>query len=128
MSVAFDEKIQQTLANSKLQLAIYTSTGRLIDHRKKSLTGQLPDFQDLRAHANAIKKHTIENLDYYLEQLEVNVQAHGGKVVWCRDAQAVADFVLSLAKERGSRLIVKSKSMTTEEIDLNERLEHHHLE
>src|SRR5215467_8056725 len=121
MSVVFDEKIQQTLANPNLQLAIYTSTGRLIDHRKKSLTGQLPDFQDIRSQANAIKQHTIENLDYYLEQLESNVEAHGGKVVWCRDGQQVADFVLALAKERGARLIVKSKSMTTEEIDFNER-------
>ena len=128
MSVVFDEKIQQTLANPNLQLAIYTSTGRLIDHRKKALTGQIPEFEELRTHANAIKKHTIENLDYYLEQLEANVTAHGGKVVWCRDAEAVADFVLTLAKERNARLIVKSKSMTTEEIDLNERLEHHHLE
>jgi len=128
MSVVFDEKIQQTLGNANLQLAIYTSTGRLIDHRKKALTGQLPDYQDLRSHANAIKQHTIENLDYYLEQLEANVEAHGGKVVWCRDAKDVADFVLQLAKDRGSKLIVKSKSMTTEEIDFNERLEHHHLE
>jgi L-lactate dehydrogenase complex protein LldF len=40
----------------------------------------------------------------------------------------VADFVLALAKDRGARLIVKSKSMTTEEVDLNERLEHHNLE
>ena len=128
MSQIFDEKIQQTLANSKLQLAIYTSTGRLMDHRKKSLTGQVPDFEDLRTHANAIKKHTIENLDYYLEQLEANVEAHGGKVVWCRDGQQVADFVLALARERDAKLIVKSKSMTTEEIDFNERLEHHHLE
>jgi L-lactate dehydrogenase complex protein LldF len=128
MSVVFDEKIQQTLANDKLQLAIYTSTGRLIDHRKKSLTGQLPDFEDLRTHANALKNHTIENLDYYLEELERNVEANGGKVVWCRDGQQVADFVLSLAKERGAQLIVKSKSMTTEEIDFNERLEQHHLE
>ena len=40
----------------------------------------------------------------------------------------MADFVLALAKERKARLIVKSKSMTTEEIDFNERLEHHQLE
>ena len=49
-------------------------------------------------------------------------------MVYCQDATEVADFVLGLAKERGAHLIVKSKSMTTEEIDLNERLEHHHLE
>jgi L-lactate dehydrogenase complex protein LldF len=49
-------------------------------------------------------------------------------VVYCKDATEVSDFVLDLAKRRGSRLIVKSKSMTTEEVDLNERLEHHGLE
>src|SRR5262249_52252998 len=51
-----------------------------------------------------------------------------GKVVYCKDGTEVTDFILSLAKERGAHLIVKSKSMTTEEIDLNERLEHHGLE
>ncbi len=81
MSQVFDEKIQQTLGNAKLQLAIYTSTGRLIDHRRKSLTGQVPDFEDLRTHANAIKKHTIENLDYYLEQLEAMSRRMAAR--WC---------------------------------------------
>ena len=41
----------------------------------------LPDYQELRTQANAIKRHTIENLDYYLEQFEANVEARGGKVV-----------------------------------------------
>ena len=49
-------------------------------------------------------------------------------MVYCKDGTEVADFVLALAKERGAQLIVKSKSMTTEEVDLNERLEHHGLE
>ena len=78
--------------------------------------------------ANALKRHTIEHLDHYLEEFEANVAAHGGKVMYCQDATEVADFVLGLAKERAAQLIVKSKSMTTEEIDLNERLEHHNLE
>jgi L-lactate dehydrogenase complex protein LldF len=49
-------------------------------------------------------------------------------VVYAKDGTEVADFVLALAKDRGSRLIVKSKSMTTEEVDLNERLELNGLE
>jgi len=129
MSVAFDEKIQKTLADANLQLAVYTATGRLIEHRKHAVQASvLPDYQELRTQANALKKHTIDNLDFYLEQFEQNVAAHGGKVVYCEDGTEVADFVLSLAKERQAALIVKSKSMTTEEIDLNERLEHHQLE
>lgn len=129
MSVEFDQKIHTTLADANLQLAIYTATGRLKEKRIEAVGDEwLPDYQELRTQAHAIKKHSIENLDYYLEEFERNVAAKGGKVVYCKDATEVSDFVLALAKERGSRLIVKSKSMTTEEVDLNERLEHHGLE
>ena len=129
MSVEFDRKIHDTLADANLQLAIYTATGRLKDKRiEVTSPAELPDYQELRTQANALKKHTIDNLDHYLEEFERNVEARGGKVVYCKDATEVSDFVLDLAKRRGSRLIVKSKSMTTEEVDLNERLEHHGLE
>jgi L-lactate dehydrogenase complex protein LldF len=129
MSAEFDRKIHSTLADANLQLAIYTSTARLKDGRINAVAAPtLPDYQELRSQANAIKKHSLENLDYYLEEFERNVAAHGGKVVYCKDGTEVSDFVLALAKERGARLIVKSKSMTTEEVDLNERLEHHGLE
>src|SRR5581483_12258779 len=124
MSVEFDAKIHKTLANPNLQLAIYTATGRLVNHRRQAVAqAALPDYQELRTQAHALKKHTIDNLDHYLEQFERNLAAHGGKVVYCKDATDVADFVLALAKERNASLIVKSQSMTTEEIDLNERLE-----
>lgn len=121
------EKIKETLADADLQKAIYAATGRLIAHRAAAVA-PLPDYQELRTAAHELKRHTIENLDFYLEQFESNVVKHGGKVIFCEDGVAVADFVLGLAKERGARLIVKSKSMTTEEIDLNERLGHHQLE
>ena len=121
--------IKETVADPRLQLAIYSATQRLIDHRAGAVGIKvLPEYQDLRSLAHEIKKHTIEHLDYYLEQLEANVVAHGGKVIYCEDAQQVTDFVLGLAKQRNARLIVKSKSMTTEEIHFNERLEHHQLE
>jgi L-lactate dehydrogenase complex protein LldF len=129
MSVEFDRKIHSALADSRLQLATYTATGRLKDGRIAMVAPDaLPDYQELRTQANALKRHALENLDYYLAEFERNVQAHGGKVVYAKDGTEVADLVLSLARERGTRLIVKSKSMTTEELDLNERLEHHGLE
>jgi L-lactate dehydrogenase complex protein LldF len=129
MSAAFDEKIHETLADPKLQLAIYKATGRLVEERRKSIEHDVcPDYQELRTQANAVKRHAIEHLDHYLEQFARQVEAHGGKVIFCKDADEVSDFALSLAKERRAGLIVKSKSMTTEEIDLNEHLEHHHLE
>ncbi len=129
MTGAPEESIKQTVDDPRLQLAIYSATRRLIEHRAGAVgAAVLPEYQDLRTQANLIKKHTIENLDYYLEQLESNVVAHGGKVIFCKTGEEVTDFVLSLAKERNAHLIVKSKSMTSEEIHFNERLEHHKLE
>ena len=62
----------------KLQLAIYTATGRLIDKRRKAVTPEgCPDYQELRTQANALKKHTIDNLDYYLEA--VRAQRRGAR-------------------------------------------------
>ncbi len=128
VSAIFEKKIHNTLADANLQLAIYKATGRLIEHRKHAVEDAvLPEYQAMRTQANAVKRHTIENLAYYLEQFEASVTAHGGKVVWCRDAREVADFVLKLASERKSKIIVKSKSMTTEEIDFNDRLEHFNM-
>jgi L-lactate dehydrogenase complex protein LldF len=121
--------INKTLDDPRLQLAIYSATGRLVSHRATAVHDDvLPEYQELRTVANQLKQRTIDHLDYYLEQFESNVVAHGGKVVFCRNAGEVTDFVLALAKERQAHLIVKSKSMTTEEIDFNERLEHHQLE
>jgi L-lactate dehydrogenase complex protein LldF len=118
-----------TLGDEPLQKAIYTATGRLMGHRKRAIApGILPNYQDLRQHASDIKSHTLAHLDLYLEQLERAVQSHGGHVVWAESGADVADFILNLAKERGTDIIVKSKSMTSEEIHLNERLEKHHLE
>ena len=125
----FHERIHDALADARLQEAISTSTRRLKDNRLAVIADSvLPDYQELRTQANLLKKHAIDYLDHYLEQFQRSVEARGGHVTYCKNAAEVADFVLSLAKQRGARLIVKSKSMTTEEIDLNERLEHHGLE
>jgi L-lactate dehydrogenase complex protein LldF len=129
VSDAPDKSIRETLANTGLQAAIYSATGRLMEKRKAAVDPDaLPDHQELRDQANALKKHTLDNLDYYLEQFEASVVAHGGTVVWCKDGGEAAGFLARLAEKKDSRLLVKVKSMTSEEIDLNQHLEQHDLE
>ncbi|MBI3696911.1 MAG: iron-sulfur cluster-binding protein [Acidobacteria bacterium] len=129
MSVAFHQRIQEALLDERLQKALYAATGRLMEKRKSGVTtDQLPDYQELRTHANRIKRHTLENLDYYLETLTRNVEARGGHVQWCRDAGEAQVFIGQLARERGVKLVVKSKSMTSEEVDLNEALQQQGVE
>jgi L-lactate dehydrogenase complex protein LldF len=117
--------VTAALGDSKLQLAIYSATGRLAERRKENLTD---DFQELRQHAHDIKKHALDHLDFYLEQMEKNVEARGGKVIWARDGAEACAFIQKLARDRGVKVIVKSKSMTTEEIHLNEHLEEDGIE
>jgi L-lactate dehydrogenase complex protein LldF len=120
----YQEKITGTLDDPKLQLAIYTATGRLAQGRRTAVAADvLPDYQELRQHAHDIKKHTLDHLDSYLVELERNVVARGGQVIWANDATEACDFVRNLVRERTAKLVVKSKSMTTEEIHLNQRLE-----
>ncbi|HUA83676.1 MAG TPA: LutB/LldF family L-lactate oxidation iron-sulfur protein [Bryobacteraceae bacterium] len=120
-------QIEQTLGDPRLQKAIYSATARLADGRRKSVA-DLAGYQDLRERANQIKKHTIEHLDFYLEELERNLVARGGQVIWANTAEEARDFVSGLARERGVKLVVKSKSMTSEEIHLNDHLEHAGIE
>ena len=81
-----------------------------------------PNWEELREQARAIKAHTIENLDYYLEMVEKNVTKAGGKVFFAKDAAAAQQYVVDLAHARGVKMVVKSKSMVSEEMGLNKRL------
>jgi len=125
----FTGTIATTLADPHLQKAVYTATGRLMSHRRSAIAPDLlPDYQELREQARRVKLHTIENLDWYLEESNATLFAHGGHVHWCRNAEEVAETVLRIARPRGVKLIVKSKSMTSEEVHLNDRLEAHGIE
>lgn len=116
--------VNEALGDSKLQLAIYSATARMAERRRDVVSNDaMPDYQDLRQHAHDIKKHTLNHLDYYLEQLEKNVEARGGKVIWAKDGAEACAFIQKLARDKGVKIVVKSKSMTTEEIHLNDHLE-----
>ena len=81
-----------------------------------------PDWEELRERGRAVKTHTIEHLDYYLELMEQNVIRAGGKVFFARDAEAATQYVVDLSHSRGVKVVIKSKSMLSEEMSLNHRL------
>ncbi len=81
------------------------------------------DWQNARSHAAAIKWETINHLDGYLEQFERNVLANGGHLFWAETAADARAHILQLARQHSVEKVVKSKSMTTEEIHLNDALE-----
>jgi L-lactate dehydrogenase complex protein LldF len=81
------------------------------------------DWQNARSRAAQIKWETINHLDRYLEQFERKVIENGGRVFWAETAEQARAYILQIARTRNVQKVVKSKSMTTEEIHLNEALE-----
>ncbi len=81
-----------------------------------------------RDRAGFIKYKVLNDLDKYLIEFEDNFTKNGGKVIWARDAKDAIDAVLRIAKAHQVKKVVKSKSMTTEEIELNEALEKNKIE
>ena len=77
---------------------------------------------------HVIKWKVMENLDKFLPEFESNFQRRGGKVIWANDAEEANREILNIIQKAGAKTVVKSKSMVTEEIQLNEFLEHNHIE
>jgi L-lactate dehydrogenase complex protein LldF len=92
-------------------------------HRRNAAFSELPDGETLRDRARAIKEEAIGNLAENLMALEKSVELLGGRVHWARDGEEACAIILELAKRNDVRRVVKSKSMVTEEIELNEALE-----
>jgi L-lactate dehydrogenase complex protein LldF len=89
---------------------------------------QFTDVHLARERAKNIKWRAIEKLDEYLEQFETLLTKRGGKVIWAEDGKQAVEEVLKIAKAKNCKTIVKSKSMVTEEIHLNDHLEEHGIE
>ncbi|MGE5221393.1 MAG: LutB/LldF family L-lactate oxidation iron-sulfur protein [Omnitrophica WOR_2 bacterium] len=107
---------------ASIPAAVQQATRRFVNGRAERVA-ELPQWEQLRQIGSDIRQHTLENLDYYLEQLEKAVQAAGGHVHWAATADDACRTVLQIAREHHVTTIVKSKSMATEEIGLNHFLE-----
>ena len=95
----------------------------VIQAKRARVVGEMPDWQELREAGRQIREHTMENLDFYLEEFERNCTRAGGVVHWARDAAEAREILVGLVKASGSDEVIKIKSMTTEEIQLNSALE-----
>ncbi|HWZ35066.1 MAG TPA: LUD domain-containing protein, partial [Mucilaginibacter sp.] len=86
------------------------------------------NLENAKRRGHVLKWKMMENLDKVLPEFEANFQKRGGKVIWANDAAEANKEILSIIQKAGAKMIVKSKSMVTEEIELNEFLEHHGVE
>jgi|SRR5690348_14695192 len=82
----------------------------------------------VRERAKNIKWRALEKLDQQLEEFEMNFTKRGGKIIWAQDSREALNEVLKICQEKNCKTIVKSKSMVTEEIHLNDFLQEHQIE
>ena len=118
----FNERGRKAAQDKELHDSVELFTGKAVAARNAVLHA-LPEAPELRERAYRIKQETMANLDHYLEQMADNVEARGGNVFFAEDGEAVVRYIGDLARRKGAKVVTKSKSMATEEIELNRRLE-----
>ncbi len=109
------------LDDSQLRHNLRVATHTIRD-RRLAAVGELDDWQQLREAGRRIKEHALRHMDEHLEQLERSVTAAGGTVHWARDATECNALVADLVRAAGADEVVKVKSLTTDEIGLNDAL------
>lgn len=117
----FKRSVASALANAHLGAAMDTATRRQ-DTARRAMMPELGDPLAVRNLGAQIKNHTLQHLDRYVEQLVENVRKNGGVVHFAETAEDACQIVADIAREAGVQRIVKSKSMVSEEVHLNEAL------
>ncbi|HEY6504358.1 MAG TPA: LutB/LldF family L-lactate oxidation iron-sulfur protein [Chitinophagaceae bacterium] len=89
---------------------------------------QFADVHLARERAKNIKWKAIETLDQQLETFEAAITKRGAKVIWAENGEQANEEILKICKAKMCHTLVKSKSMVTEEIHLNDFLQKNKIE
>lgn len=119
---AFPQAATIALQDIQLQTALERGTGNAYNGRLRAMS-EVTDADALRRQARAAKLRALRHLPDLLERFEANIAQRGATVLWAEDAEACNRLVIEIARRHAVQSIVKSKSMATEEIDLNHALE-----
>ena len=121
-SETFDRNARAALADPVLHGALRNLADSFVIRRRDAIAS-LDDWEGLRERARSIKEETLLHLDEYLERFTDNAEKAGAKIHWARDGKEACEIVIGLVRAKKAAMVVKAKSMTGEEIHLNEALE-----
>jgi L-lactate dehydrogenase complex protein LldF len=110
------------LRNAQLRKNVAHATD-VIQAKRARLVAEKSDWQELRSAAAAIRSHVLENLGSYLEEFEAHCTAAGGTVHWASDAAESRAIIIDLLRREQAGEVIKIKTMTSAEIQLNPALE-----
>jgi L-lactate dehydrogenase complex protein LldF len=118
---SFPVAARVALADSQLRHNLAHAT-RSIRDKRAAVVAELPDWEPLREAGRELKERVMRHLDEYLLELEAAVTAAGGTVHWARDGAECNRIVADIVAAHGVDEVVKVKSLTTEETELNQAL------
>ena len=117
-----DQRVDKALADDFLRLATRRATDRLRNNKHKA-TEELGSWEEWRNAGASIRHHVIENLDYYLLQLIQQTEKRGVQVHLAKTPQDAVAVVREIVRKHNAMNVIKSKSMISEEIHLNQALQ-----
>ncbi|MBM9513331.1 LutB/LldF family L-lactate oxidation iron-sulfur protein [Desulfogranum marinum] len=100
----------------------------LLNQKREDVFKELGNYEQWKSQASAIRHHVLENLDYYLDLFSSNAEQAGAHVYFASTDQEATERALAICQAKNASKVVKSKSMVTEEIGLNEVLEDQGIE
>jgi L-lactate dehydrogenase complex protein LldF len=118
----FPAAAHELLKDSQIRKNVRHATN-VITARRARVVEEMPDWQLLRQAGSAIRQHSLDHLDHYLQQFEAACTAAGGQVHWALDAAEANRIAIEIAHRHQATEVIKIKSMTTEEIELNHALQ-----
>lgn len=118
---SFTDRVESGVGNSFMRGAVSDAQDRLEVVRQAEVE-KLENWEEWRSLGEEIRQHVLDNLDYYLYELSEAVAKRGGNVYFASTAEEANEYIMDVAQKNKATKIVKSKSMVTEEIDLNNHL------
>ena len=115
----FFESSSAAVGDHELRRKLESASARHLDHFAQ-VKADFPPYDEEREAAHRIKTDAIAHLDELLIDLTSKLEERGCKVFFAEDAAQARDYIVALAQAKGAKNVVKGKSMTTEEIDLND--------
>lgn len=118
LAATFPQAALPILRDPQLRKNVAHATD-IIQAKRAKLVAEKTDWRQLRDAASAIRNHALEHLGTYLEEFEKKCTDAGGTVHWAADAAEARRIILELLREENASEVIKIKTMTSAEIQLN---------
>ena len=118
----FKSRAAMKLADARLQKNLAAFADKVITARAAAIA-ELDDFEGTRNAAVERRNRPLANLDVWLERFESAATARGATVLYAQTHAEAAQLIVEIARRHDVKKVTKSKSMVSEEIELNAELE-----